>query len=458
MEEFQPLADRGDGDAQFMVGYLYASGKGVPQDYVRAHLWFNLASAQGSDRAIDAREKIAEVMTPQQIAEAQKLAREWQPGGPPVKETAKDAGSPGVNALTGTTLLLEIQEKLAALGYEPGPADGKMGARTRSAIRDYQGQAGLPVDGEPSQALLKHLQEKGQRRPEKGTIKKASASPAQDTPQRIKEVPEPQTQEVIDRLKAILREGETENRADGHFLAELHALVARYDWPWRTRLFLDDFQDGDLTRNPAWTIVSGDFWVDSDNRLVSRFTSPESSTETTSHRQEEDTGTRLFKTILGEILKEKGEESAHPVKSLKAEIYTPARISNPFSMEIELLVPANGKDAGLDFGPYRGREREAGYRLIYVGGRTPTIQLARQSSRGSSVIDRSPPVPPLHDGRPHSIRWQRYSDGGMVVALDGKVIIRSVDRTFRDAFDGISIVNHNGEYAFPRIEVFGTNP
>ena len=64
LKEFRPLAEQGDVDSQFMLGYMYASGKGVIQDYIQAHLWFNLAAAQGEDRAAKARDKIAEVMTP----------------------------------------------------------------------------------------------------------------------------------------------------------------------------------------------------------------------------------------------------------------------------------------------------------------------------------------------------------------------------------------------------------
>ena len=72
LEEFQLSADRGNADAQFMLGYMYASGKAVLQDYIQAHLWFNLSASLGNERAVEAREKIAEVMTPQQIAEAQR--------------------------------------------------------------------------------------------------------------------------------------------------------------------------------------------------------------------------------------------------------------------------------------------------------------------------------------------------------------------------------------------------
>jgi len=50
-----------------------------------------------------------------------------------------------------------IQRELAHLGYAPGPVDGIVGANTRSAIRQYQKAAGLPVDGKVSLALLGSL-------------------------------------------------------------------------------------------------------------------------------------------------------------------------------------------------------------------------------------------------------------------------------------------------------------
>ncbi len=71
-------AEQGDAGAQYALGVMYANGRGVPQDHVRAHMWANLAAAQGQDEDHrETRELIAEMMTPAQIAEAQKLAREW---------------------------------------------------------------------------------------------------------------------------------------------------------------------------------------------------------------------------------------------------------------------------------------------------------------------------------------------------------------------------------------------
>jgi hypothetical protein len=51
----------------------------VPQDFVQAHLWLTLSAARGNADAAKNRDLIASKMTPLQIAEAQKLAREWKP-------------------------------------------------------------------------------------------------------------------------------------------------------------------------------------------------------------------------------------------------------------------------------------------------------------------------------------------------------------------------------------------
>ena len=79
---YRLAADQGIANAQLGLGSMYATGKGVPQDYVRAHMWFNLSAAQGNENAENARDNIAKRLTPAQIAEAQKLAREWQPKRP----------------------------------------------------------------------------------------------------------------------------------------------------------------------------------------------------------------------------------------------------------------------------------------------------------------------------------------------------------------------------------------
>jgi len=53
----------------------------------------------------------------------------------------------------------EIEQLLSNMAIDPGPVDGVVDEQTRAAIRTYQEIGGLPVDGEPSAALLKELRE-----------------------------------------------------------------------------------------------------------------------------------------------------------------------------------------------------------------------------------------------------------------------------------------------------------
>jgi len=83
---YRKAAEQGDADAQFNLALMYDNGQGVPQDYVQAHMWLNLAAAglpPGEDRdsAVKNRDIVAKLMTPAQIAEAQRLAGKWRPSG-----------------------------------------------------------------------------------------------------------------------------------------------------------------------------------------------------------------------------------------------------------------------------------------------------------------------------------------------------------------------------------------
>ena len=82
---YRKAADQGVALAQIKLGYTYFEGKGVPEDYVQAHMWWNLAAAgyppsetENRDKAARNRDNIAARMTPEQIAEAQRLAQEWR--------------------------------------------------------------------------------------------------------------------------------------------------------------------------------------------------------------------------------------------------------------------------------------------------------------------------------------------------------------------------------------------
>ena len=76
---FRLAADQGLAEAQYNLGVMYANGEGVPQDYAQAHMWLNLAAAQGNESGKKGRDLVAGKMTPQQIDQAQELARNWKP-------------------------------------------------------------------------------------------------------------------------------------------------------------------------------------------------------------------------------------------------------------------------------------------------------------------------------------------------------------------------------------------
>jgi TPR repeat protein len=76
---YRLAAEQGYALAQSNLGGMYGNGKGVPQDDILAHMWSNLAAAQGNAGATKNRDILAGLMTREQIAEAQRLAREWTP-------------------------------------------------------------------------------------------------------------------------------------------------------------------------------------------------------------------------------------------------------------------------------------------------------------------------------------------------------------------------------------------
>ncbi len=75
LEWYREAARQRWSPAQYMLGLIYAVGQqGVPQDYVQAHMWFDIAAAQGVVEAARLRDRIKAQMTPAQVLEAQREA------------------------------------------------------------------------------------------------------------------------------------------------------------------------------------------------------------------------------------------------------------------------------------------------------------------------------------------------------------------------------------------------
>ena len=83
---FQLAAEQGRADAQHEFACSYRDGNGAPQDDVQAHMWFNLAASrltgEGRESAVKNRDIVAGGMTPDDLSEAQRLARAWDAAHP----------------------------------------------------------------------------------------------------------------------------------------------------------------------------------------------------------------------------------------------------------------------------------------------------------------------------------------------------------------------------------------
>ena len=264
------------------------------------------------------------------------------------------------------------------------------------------------------------------------------------------------TQELVDQLKDMIRGAEQDRRSNPTTTKQLRDLVRRYDWPWRVSLLYDDFRDGDYTYNPRWAVNQGEFWVARGAGLRSNFDSLDPTTRRTTDRRSDSP---TFE-ILGQILLGGRERDVSPTQaSLKSEgeIFTRVGISNAFASKVQLnLRSYTDRNNRLEFGPFQGDDRSSGYRLAYDSGRTPTLSLLRVGPNRSGVIQLIDRGIGLEDGNNHTIEWRRDNDGEMVVLIDDKEVIRTVDRAYDDPFDGFNIVNKGGEFEIKQVSIFGT--
>jgi hypothetical protein len=82
---FRRAAEQDYAPAQHNLGAMYGTGQGVKRDYIQAYKWLNLCAAKGNSGCVTQRDLLAKKLKPAQIAEAQRLATEFQPQ----KEAAK---------------------------------------------------------------------------------------------------------------------------------------------------------------------------------------------------------------------------------------------------------------------------------------------------------------------------------------------------------------------------------
>ncbi len=154
---FRLAAQQGDPSGENNLAWQYWYGTGLPVDKARAYYWMARAATAGNPDCIAARDNIAAALQPAEMASAQAWLN-WAPPPKPGPGSAPAETQPKPTA-TGPKPedVRRAQQELARLGYDVGAPDAVAGRRTVAAVKAFQRDAGLPVDGTITAGLLKAL-------------------------------------------------------------------------------------------------------------------------------------------------------------------------------------------------------------------------------------------------------------------------------------------------------------
>jgi hypothetical protein len=265
-------------------------------------------------------------------------------------------------------------------------------------------------------------------------------------------------QTLTKELDALIQEAEKSRAANPAFLRDLKALSGRYTGRpiaqgGFERLLFDDFSDGDFQRNPAWSVTSGEFWVEQGYGLRSKVVEAAATGNGSAPLSKEQMAMSILGAVLQGANKNSGGAAAPaPAAPAKASaIETQARISNAFDATLEV---SSWKADGVFALALNQGLGGAGYRVEYTAGQAPRLELVRVTSKGRSVIDAKATVA-WEDQKTHRLEWIRAADGSMSVSFDGKAILNARDTSFRDPFDGLEISSLGADVIVKSVDVSG---
>ena len=426
--QFRTLANHNDADAQYMLGYMYALGEGVVQDYVEAHKWLNIAAAQGKDGARATRNKVARRMSREQVNRAQQLARNWKPV--PIRVQPGFSVVPARSGASPYTIsretIREIQQRLTELGYSPGPADGAPGRLTRNAIRQYQIDNHLVVTGQVNRELVRHLLPGYIASAPQWVYPRVWSGPATR--------PSSETTALVSELQDLIAKIKTNRGADRWVVRELRQLVKKNQHSWTRMLMHERFSRRLYRLNRNWEITSGRFHINSGRGLQSDTKASRSSRR--------DKRKELAAALLNSIL---GGDNRQPRQRRVAQLVTHRKITNAFALRARF--GSIDRDSHISLMLSQDANREVGYRLVLnTEGKRDEVNLVRVGRHGKSVINGYTGRLGLADGNSHNLEWTRDRHGSMAVAMDGREPFRVANADIRQGFDQFSITNIGGNY------------
>ncbi len=380
-------------------------------------------------------------------------------------------------------LVQDVQRMLAELGYDPGPADGAMGERTRSAIRKYQGHSGFRQDGVPSESLRTALAaDLGYPAGSTGQAPTVPATPAPTTtttPATSPQIPRyssnyqrrpanPDLDRLVTRLSGLIDEAEQQSAADPRFLEDLRAALAETSSkttttapvpapapapvvsapvtpPPRQALLDEDFADRDFSRNPKWRIATGDFTIDRYG-MRSQVQKPIATSGKKKSKNE------IPLAVLGALLGGQSSTKQSAAGANPAEAYVQTTL--PAGLLITARIVQLSDSGQFEFGLFRASSLGNGLRVQLHAGANAKLKLYRfQSGRGSLKADSRAGRISTRNGRSYEFEWRRSADGRTEIRLDGRTVLSGQDSAGERGFEGFVLRNDLGDFALESVRI-----
>ena len=263
-------------------------------------------------------------------------------------------------------------------------------------------------------------------------------------------------QNMVDELNQLIDDADKARAADGRFIEDLRGVINQYDWPWRKTILDEDFTDGYLAKNTGWQTVAGDFELRRGLGLYSDIQVREQpATGSSRQTSSEDAAALLLGAILDQAMKSDKQSNDNQSRQYDdhASIISKKSITNAFA--IDITIDVSSLQGQFEVGVYQGNPNGSGYRLVLLpGAKNGTIELLRVGSRGKSIIDVKERIAAKGDSV-HRLQWTRTKLGNMSISLNGKTILQTADRSFKDKFTGIVLNNQGGAFAVKQLTVHG---
>jgi hypothetical protein len=255
-----------------------------------------------------------------------------------------------------------------------------------------------------------------------------------------------QLKSLITDLKTKIAAAEKSEAASPDFLADLKALVAKYEalqtsgqgqgsgMAPGTQVFTDTFADGNYTASPTWKVSAGVWTVDPSgtNKGLNSKVRPQKLN---------------INNVLGALLNSQGSTNQNQFAS----IYTPAKIPNAFALKVTLT--SKDKQGALNLGVYQGASGATMYRMVYQPGAAPGIAIQKVTSAGATTLGSYNSVVNLEDGSPHTLIFSRDAQGSMKVTLDDQSVATAKDTSLTGDMTGLLFINSGGAYYMREVTV-----